>query len=92
MVLLYLVAERTGIEPATSCVTGRHSNRLNYRSVIGPWRLPTLTQTYVALPSALLHFTSVFGMGTGGSTALSSPGLTVKTSKQAYFIFVYLSS
>ena len=26
------MAERTGIEPATSCVTGRHSNRLNYRS------------------------------------------------------------
>ena len=29
---LYKVAERTGIEPATSCVTGRHSNQLNYRS------------------------------------------------------------
>ena len=26
------MAERTGIEPATSCVTGRHSNQLNYRS------------------------------------------------------------
>ena len=26
------VAERTGLEPATSGVTGRHSNRLNYRS------------------------------------------------------------
>ena len=25
-------AERTGLEPATSCVTGRHSNQLNYRS------------------------------------------------------------
>jgi hypothetical protein len=27
-----LVADRTGLEPATSGVTGRHSNRLNYRS------------------------------------------------------------
>ena len=26
------VAERTGLEPATSCVTGRRSNQLNYRS------------------------------------------------------------
>ena len=26
------MAERTGIEPATSGVTGRHSNQLNYRS------------------------------------------------------------
>ncbi len=27
-----LVAERTGLEPATPGVTGRYSNRLNYRS------------------------------------------------------------
>ena len=27
------VADRTGLEPATSGVTGRHSNQLNYRSV-----------------------------------------------------------
>ena len=26
-------AERTGLEPATSYVTGRHSNQLNYQSV-----------------------------------------------------------
>ena len=23
----------TGLEPATSCVTGRHSNQLNYRTI-----------------------------------------------------------
>ncbi len=28
------VAERTGLEPATPCVTGRYSNQLNYRSVM----------------------------------------------------------
>ena len=28
-----LEAVRTGLEPATSCVTGRHSNQLNYRTV-----------------------------------------------------------
>ena len=29
----YSMAERTGLEPATSGVTGQHSNQLNYRSV-----------------------------------------------------------
>ena len=32
-VYLMLMADRTGLEPATSGVTGRHSNQLNYRSV-----------------------------------------------------------
>ncbi len=30
--LNHKVAERTGLEPATSCVTGRRSSQLNYRS------------------------------------------------------------
>jgi|APEBP8051073403_1049400.scaffolds.fasta_scaffold00001_370 hypothetical protein len=30
---LRLFADRTGLEPATSAVTGRHSNQLNYRSL-----------------------------------------------------------
>ena len=29
------LAERTGLEPATPGVTGRYSNQLNYRSVVG---------------------------------------------------------
>ena|GEM_PF-4629365 len=29
------MADRTGLEPATSGVTGRHSNQLNYRSKVG---------------------------------------------------------
>ena len=33
------VAERTGLEPATSGVTGRHSNQLNYRSSGGNYLL-----------------------------------------------------
>ena len=28
------MADRTGLEPATSGVTGRHSNQLNYRSTV----------------------------------------------------------
>ena len=27
------VAERTGLEPATPCVTGRYSNQLNYNPI-----------------------------------------------------------
>ncbi len=30
---LLFLADRTGLEPATSGVTGRHSNQLNYRSI-----------------------------------------------------------
>ena len=37
------------------------------------WRRPTLTRPIVSLPSALRRFTSGFGMGPGGSTALWSP-------------------
>lgn len=29
---IFVLAERTGLEPATSDVTGRHSNQLNYHS------------------------------------------------------------
>ena len=37
------------------------------------WRRPTLTRPIVSLPLALQRFTSGFGMGPGGSTALWSP-------------------
>ena len=33
------MAERTGLEPATSGVTGQHSNRLNYHSAFRTWAL-----------------------------------------------------
>ena len=29
------MAEWTGLEPATPCVTGKYSNQLNYHSVLG---------------------------------------------------------
>ena len=32
-IFLVFKADRTGLEPATSAVTGRHSNQLNYRSL-----------------------------------------------------------
>jgi hypothetical protein len=37
------------------------------------WRRPTLARPIAVLPSGLQRFTAVFGMGTGGATALGSP-------------------
>ena len=39
------------------------------------WQFPTLTWGAPTLPSALRRFTSEFGMGSGGTTALSPPGI-----------------
>ena len=38
------MAERTGLEPATSGVTGRHSNQLNYRSNGIKTTIPTVAE------------------------------------------------
>ena len=46
MGLMWVMAERTGLEPATPCVTGRYSNQLNYRSkVVVATRLELVTST-----------------------------------------------
>jgi hypothetical protein len=37
------------------------------------WRRPTLARPVAVLPLGLQRFTAVFGMGTGGATALLSP-------------------
>ncbi len=39
-----------------------------------PWQFPTLAWGDPTLPSALRRFTSEFGMGSGGTTALRPPG------------------
>ena len=55
---------RTKKEPCRAIRSGKaHKN----------WRRPTLAQPIDALPSGLQRFTAVFGMGTGGATALRSP-------------------
>ena len=35
------MATRTGLEPVTSAVTGRHSNQLNYRATCNKPSIPT---------------------------------------------------
>ena len=42
--------------------------------LINAWQFPTLTWGDPTLPSALRRFTSEFGMGSGGTTALKPPG------------------
>ena len=40
---------------------------------IGTWQCPTLTWGNPTLPSALIRFTSEFGMGSGGTVSLWLP-------------------
>ena len=42
--------------------------------LIDAWQFPTLAWGDPTLPSALRRFTSEFGMGSGGTTALQPPG------------------
>ena len=42
--------------------------------LIDAWQCPTLAWGDPTLPSALRRFTSEFGMGSGGTTALLPPG------------------
>ena len=64
------LAEWTGLEPATPCVTGRYSNQLNYHSEIGissdllshgdtphyHWRNSISLLSSVWIQVALLHY------------------------------------
>ena len=45
-------------------------------SLIGTWQCPTLTWGSPTLPSALIRFTSEFGMESGGTVSLWLPGKT----------------
>ena len=47
---------------------------LRLRRLFDAWQFPTLAWGGPTLPSALRRFTSEFGMGSGGTTALSPPG------------------
>ena len=66
---LEVMAERTGLEPATSGVTGQHSNRLNYRS--------TLTFQLSNFPTSS-SLTLSGGPESGVPTGIRTPVATVK--------------
>ena len=48
--------------------------RLGLLFLFDVWQFPTLAWGDPTLPSALRRFTSEFGMGSGGTTALQPPG------------------
>ena len=48
--------------------------RMRLFCLFDAWQFPTLAWGDPTLPSALRRFTSEFGMGSGGTTALSPPG------------------
>ena len=48
--------------------------RLSLLFLFDAWQFPTLAWGDPTLPSALRRFTSEFGMGSGGTTALQPPG------------------
>ena len=78
-----LTPRRPGKRSATG-ETYRHAGRTTETQKAHPagwalhlfdaWQFPTLTWGDPTLPSALRRFTSEFGMGSGGTTALVPPG------------------
>ena len=80
-----VAAQRSNPLPADLSSSGERSptdNRQNKKlslstelsALFDAWQFPTLTWGDPTLPSALRRFTSEFGMGSGGTTALSPPG------------------
>ena len=68
------------------------SPELSFRaSVFGAWQFPTLAWGDPTLPSALRCFTSEFGMGSGGTTALVPPGKFFKASEHSPLTFLFFN-
>ena len=75
------------VAPVSAAPPGRHAGTVagplkrkklslstELSALFDAWQFPTLTWGDPTLPSALRRFTSEFGMGSGGTTALSPPG------------------
>ena len=64
----YRVAERTGLEPATTGVTGRYSNQLNYRSAVcGRMTRHIGGREYIGFRgkfNRFLHFSAILNVAT----------------------------
>ena len=66
------MAPQVGFEPTTDRLTADCSTTELLRN--NAWQRPTLPGAVPQVPSALESLTSVFGMGTGVTSPLSSPG------------------
>jgi hypothetical protein len=69
------MAERTGLEPATSGVTGQHSNRLNYRSAL---LLPSSVLKHTKSISNFVRWLVGYRLKVGVPTGIRTPVATVK--------------
>ncbi len=61
--------------PAQNQKNPSHENDLGFK--LKAWQFPTFTWLTATLSSALSGFTAEFGMGSGGSRSLCSPGKLV---------------
>ncbi len=63
------------LSPAAGKTQSKKPRTIRYGVLlIDAWQFPTLAWGDPTLPSALRRFTSEFGMGSGGTTALKPPG------------------
>lgn len=66
IIRLLVLAVRTGLEPATPCVTGRYSNQLNYRTTSvfaddsGKTWCKSIRLPYTTQASVLIYFNKYF--------------------------------
>ena len=61
-------------------------------SLIGTWQCPTLTWGNPTLPSALIRFTSEFGMGSGGTVSLWLPRKNCLTIRESLILIQSVSN
>ena len=64
---LFLLAVRTGFEPATFCVTGRYANRYT----TGPQAADAAGLSVAALPQLVNHVTFAASLAVGGTSGLT---------------------
>ena len=72
-----MLAEWTGLEPATPGVTGRYSNQLNYHSSCVTFALSGQVTSLCRLAVTYLRFDHL-AMNLGDPTGIRTPVLTVK--------------
>ena len=63
-------------DPTIFLTSKRKKPAVRRVSLNGTWQCPTLTWGDPTLPSALIRFTSEFGMESGGTVSLWLPGKT----------------
>src|SRR5476651_1678734 len=70
----YLLSENQATRITKISIAKNPSLSTEVSHLFDAWQFPTLAWGDPTLPSALRRFTSEFGMGSGGTTALVPPG------------------